>query len=141
MNVNLQIRYPTVWCIFRAFEHPRFTRGSAEMASQVSLSGAYVNLTIWGSDRSTSATTQGHQKLRLKQSSRCIRSPDTFYPFGLLLFTMARFSSVWFSLFALNSFWVSLANALSGQEALKGVQVEGYKLGERIPVSCLNRTM
>ena len=53
---------------------------------------------------------------------------------------MARPTSVWLYLFAVYSFWVSLAHALSGQEPLKGAQ-EGYKAGEKIPVSCLNRTM
>jgi hypothetical protein len=53
---------------------------------------------------------------------------------------MARLTSV--TLFvSVFSFYFPFAHALSGQEPLKSVQVEGYKLGERIPVSCLNRTM
>ncbi|KAF2748651.1 hypothetical protein M011DRAFT_441004 [Sporormia fimetaria CBS 119925] len=53
-------------------------------------------------------------------------------------FSMASF---WIPLFALYSFWISLADALSGQEPLKGVPQVGYKTGEKIPVSCLNRTV
>ncbi|KAF2662652.1 hypothetical protein K491DRAFT_686531 [Lophiostoma macrostomum CBS 122681] len=53
---------------------------------------------------------------------------------------MSRPPSVWIPLFALLSFWISLAHALSGQEPL-AVQTEGYKTGEKIPVSCLNRTI
>jgi hypothetical protein len=47
----------------------------------------------------------------------------------------------WLPLLALYAFWVTLAHAVSGQEPLKAIQTEGYKLGEKIPVSCLNRTM
>ena len=50
-------------------------------------------------------------------------------------------SSIWLPLFALYSFWVSLAQAVSGQEPLQAVKADGYKLGQSIPVSCLNRTM
>ncbi|KAF2019401.1 hypothetical protein BU24DRAFT_431217 [Aaosphaeria arxii CBS 175.79] len=49
--------------------------------------------------------------------------------------------SIWLSLLALYSFWTSLAHALSGQEPLKSAQTDGYKLGEKIPVSCLNRSI
>lgn len=56
---------------------------------------------------------------------------------------MARSQPPWFPLLVLFlfSFWAALAHALSGQEPLQGVQLEGYKAGEKIPVSCLNRTM
>jgi hypothetical protein len=48
----------------------------------------------------------------------------------------------WLPLVALYAFWISLAQALSGQEPLKGVaEARGYNPGEGIPVSCLNRTM
>ena len=50
--------------------------------------------------------------------------------------------TVWLPLLALYAFWSALAGALSGQEPLKSqTEMEGYKLGEKIPVSCLNRTM
>ncbi|PSN69161.1 hypothetical protein BS50DRAFT_334046 [Corynespora cassiicola Philippines] len=48
----------------------------------------------------------------------------------------------WIPLLALYSFWISLAQALSGQEPLKGAEESpGYRAGEPIPVSCLNRTI
>jgi hypothetical protein len=48
----------------------------------------------------------------------------------------------WLPLVAVYAFWISLAQALSGQEPLKGVaEARGYNPGEGIPVSCLNRTM
>ncbi|KAH7121240.1 hypothetical protein B0J11DRAFT_533786 [Dendryphion nanum] len=49
--------------------------------------------------------------------------------------------SIWLPLLALYSFWISLAHALSGQEPLQAANTEGYKLGQTIPVSCLNRTV
>ncbi|KAF2275609.1 uncharacterized protein EI97DRAFT_467776 [Westerdykella ornata] len=52
-----------------------------------------------------------------------------------------RASSTWLLLLALYSFWVSLAHALSGQEPLKAATVDGYKFGESIPVTCLNRSI
>ncbi|KAF2180589.1 hypothetical protein K469DRAFT_714588 [Zopfia rhizophila CBS 207.26] len=48
---------------------------------------------------------------------------------------------VWLPLLALYSFWISLGAALSGQEPLKLLESTGYKAGEPIPVSCLNRTI
>ncbi|KAF2796652.1 hypothetical protein K505DRAFT_323112 [Melanomma pulvis-pyrius CBS 109.77] len=54
---------------------------------------------------------------------------------------MARSSSIWLPLLALYSFWISLGAALSGQEPIKLVEQPGYIAGEKIPVSCLNRTI
>lgn len=48
---------------------------------------------------------------------------------------------IWLPILVLCALWTELARALSGQEPLKSVQLEGYKAGEKIPVSCLNRTM
>ena len=48
--------------------------------------------------------------------------------------------SAWLPLLALYSFWVSLAAALD-QEPLKLSDAPGYTAAEKIPVSCLNRTM
>ncbi|KAF2847054.1 hypothetical protein T440DRAFT_540238 [Plenodomus tracheiphilus IPT5] len=43
---------------------------------------------------------------------------------------------------ALGSLWAGLVSALSGQEPLKSLEESrGYNQGERIPVSCLNRTI
>ncbi|KAF2877419.1 hypothetical protein BDV95DRAFT_559214 [Massariosphaeria phaeospora] len=55
---------------------------------------------------------------------------------------MARSITSWLPFLALCSFWISLAQALSGQEPLKGAaESPGYRLDEPIPVSCLNRTI
>ncbi|KZM20579.1 uncharacterized protein EKO05_0010950 [Ascochyta rabiei] len=48
----------------------------------------------------------------------------------------------WLPLLALCSLWTGLVGAVSGQEALQALQeARGYRLGELIPVSCLNRTI
>ncbi|KAF2475732.1 uncharacterized protein BDR25DRAFT_212675 [Lindgomyces ingoldianus] len=49
--------------------------------------------------------------------------------------------TAWLPLLVLYSFWISLGAAVSGQEPLKDVPTGGYRAGERIPVSCLNRTI
>ncbi|ORY05836.1 hypothetical protein BCR34DRAFT_626791 [Clohesyomyces aquaticus] len=54
---------------------------------------------------------------------------------------MSRSITTWLPLLALYSFWISLGAALSGQEPLKEVQTAGYRAGELIPVSCLNRNI
>ncbi|KAJ9635925.1 hypothetical protein H2199_008279 [Coniosporium tulheliwenetii] len=55
---------------------------------------------------------------------------------------MRRFSLFpWLAFTALYAFYVSLAAAVSGQEPLKTPEKTAYKLGQAIPVSCLNRTI
>ncbi|KAF2242944.1 hypothetical protein BU26DRAFT_581933 [Trematosphaeria pertusa] len=50
--------------------------------------------------------------------------------------------TLWLPLIAIYSFWISLAQAVSGQEPLKSAEESrGYNLAEPIPVSCLNRTI
>jgi hypothetical protein len=50
----------------------------------------------------------------------------------------------WLPILVLYSFWTSLAAALDQEPLklkLKDVEQRGYLPGEKIPVSCLNRTM
>lgn len=56
---------------------------------------------------------------------------------------MSSRTSFRLAVFAVYSFWISLAHAVSEQKPLKGGNTEGrgYNLGEPIPVSCLNRTV
>ncbi|EON68208.1 hypothetical protein W97_07466 [Coniosporium apollinis CBS 100218] len=55
---------------------------------------------------------------------------------------MRRFSLFpWLAFTALAAFYVSLATAVSGQEPLNIQEKTAYKLGQAIPVSCLNRTI
>ncbi|KAJ4291713.1 hypothetical protein N0V90_009608 [Kalmusia sp. IMI 367209] len=45
-------------------------------------------------------------------------------------------ASLWLAIFAVYSFWISLAHAVSGQEPLKGAaEGRGYNLGEPIPIT------
>ncbi|KAF2731681.1 hypothetical protein EJ04DRAFT_498347 [Polyplosphaeria fusca] len=55
---------------------------------------------------------------------------------------MPRRPPTWLPLLAIFTFWASLATALSGQEPLKGpAETPGYKAGEGISVTCLNRNI
>ena len=56
--------------------------------------------------------------------------------------TMARKTpSLWLAVFAVYSFWVSLAQAVSSGQEGKAGEGRGYNVGEPIPVSCLNRNV
>jgi len=47
----------------------------------------------------------------------------------------------WLPLTVFITFYIALAGAVSGQEPLKAQEQGAYRLGQAIPVSCLNRTM
>jgi len=68
----------------------------------------------------------------------CIHITCTNFPFGRIFWFFMMVGRFSFFVRVLLAFYTSLAAAKAAQEPL--VQ-QGYRVGEKIPVSCLNRTM